>query len=104
MRNKFEKQVAERLGAGWQYEAVTLPYTIEFTYCPDFIHHGTKTIVESKGFFPPSDRRKMLAVKKQYPLYTIHIIFQKPDTKLNRGSKTTYKQWADKHGFKTDWP
>lgn len=103
-RNKFEAQVAQQLGEGWHYEAAKLPYTITFTYTPDFINHETKTIVESKGFLRDEDRRKMIAVKKAHPDYTIHIIFQKPDTRISKSSKTTYKQWAEKNGFRTDWP
>ena len=45
--------------------------------------------MEAKGFFKPSDRRKMLAVKEQNPELDIRFIFQRNNT-LSKNSKTTY--------------
>jgi len=41
----------------------------------------------------------MKAVKKQWPKMDIRFVFQNANNKLNKRSKTTYAQWADKHGF-----
>lgn len=98
-RNKFEERVAKQLGPDFEYEALKLPYTTQHTYLPDFVDHEHKLIVESKGRFPASDRAKMLAVKAQHSDWTIKLVFQNPDTKLNKGSKTTYSAWAERHGF-----
>ncbi len=98
-RNGFEKRVADHLGPDWEYEPIKLPYTIPHTYTPDFVHHGTRTIIESKGRFTQSDRQKMIAVKAQHPDWTFHILFQNPNLKISKGSKTTYAQWAERNGF-----
>ncbi|MEG8014057.1 hypothetical protein [Sphingomonas sp. 22R3R2A-7] len=100
-RNSYEKRCARDLGAGWDYEAVRLPYVIEHYYVPDFIDRANKRIVEAKGRFPASDRKKMLAVKATHPDYSYEIWFTNPDAPINKGSKTTCRAWAEKHGFIT---
>jgi hypothetical protein len=101
-RSKFEQQVAGSLnkrGLSFNYEGQALPYTIQATYTPDFcLPNGV--MVETKGLFPPEDRRKMLAIKAQYPELDIRICFMKADVKLSRRPKAlTYGAWATKHGF-----
>lgn len=98
-RNKFEEKCAEALGPVYDYEAIRLPYTTQHTYTPDFIDLQNKRVVEAKGFFSPADRAKMLAVKAQHPDWSFAIQFQNPERKLNKASKTTYRMWAEKHGF-----
>jgi hypothetical protein len=98
-RNKFEERVAKQLGPDFDYETLKLPYVTQHTYLPDFVDLERKVIVESKGHFPPADRAKMLAVKKQHSDWTFRLIFQNPAAKLNKKSKTTYSGWAEKHGF-----
>lgn len=98
-RNPFEERCAKALGPGYAYEAVKLPYVLECTYLPDFIDVAGKRIVEAKGLFDAADRRKMKAVQKAYPDYTIEIWFTNPERKITKNSKTTYKAWAEKNGF-----
>ena len=98
-RNPFEARCARDLGAGWEYEAVKLPYVLECSYLPDFIDREGKRIVEAKGLFDAGDRRKMLAVKKAYPDWTIEIWFTNPAKTISKASKTTYEGWCNKHGF-----
>lgn len=98
-RNPFEARCAKALGAGYQYEAVKLPYVLQCTYLPDFIDMEGKRIVEAKGLFTAEDRRKMIAVKKAHPDYTIEIWFTNPERPISKGSKTTYRSWCAKHGF-----
>lgn len=98
-RNAFEGRCAKQLGDGWEYEAIKLPYVLECVYVPDFIDHEGKRIVEAKGRFPASDRRKMLAMKKAHPSYSYEIWFTNPEAPIIKGSKTTNKAWAEKHGF-----
>lgn len=97
-RNNYESKCAAKL-KNYQYEPIKLPYTLELTYLPDFVDIENKHIIEAKGLFDADDRRKMLAVKNQYPDYKIEIWFQNPKLKLNKGSKTTYADWCDKHGI-----
>lgn len=98
-RNPYEARCARNLGAGYEYEAVKLTYTLECTYLPDFIDRKAKRIVEAKGLFDAADRRKMLAVKKAHPDYSIEIWFTNPDKTISKTSTTTYRTWCAKHGF-----
>ena len=83
------------------YELDEIPYVLENNYNPDFKivkEDGSVLYIEVKGFFDRDDRRKMLAVKAQYPDTRICILFLR-DNKLDKRSKTTYSQWAEKNGF-----
>lgn len=55
--------------------------------------------LEVKGLFDADDRRKLLLVRDQNPGIVIRICFMRPNTKLNKTSKTTYADWCDKNGF-----
>lgn len=57
------------------------------------------TYLETKGLFKSIDRAKHLHVKNQHPEIKIYLVFQNPNNKLNRSSKTTYGEWCDKHGI-----
>src|SRR5210317_1251039 len=69
------------------------------TYTPDFVL-SNGIIVETKGRFITSDRQKHLMIKEQHPDLDIRFVFSNPNSKLYKGSKTTYADWCDKHGFK----
>ena len=99
-RSGLEERLSKhlhKLNVPFQYECQKYSYTTESKYTPDFfLPNGV--IIEAKGFFKPSDRRKMLAVKAQHPELDIRFIFQRNNT-LTKNSKTTYGAWAEKHGF-----
>lgn len=57
-------------------------------------------IVEAKGLFETDDRQKHLLIKKQYPHLEIRFVFSNPNTKIYKGSKTSYADWCDKYGYK----
>ena len=99
-RSLLEKRVAASLDkecVPYLYECETYEYTLASNFTPDFfLPNGV--ILEVKGFFKPTDRRKMLAVKKQHPELDIRFVFQRNNT-LTKTSKSTYGDWADKHGF-----
>ena len=68
------------------------------TYTPDFeLPNGI--IIESKGRFVVADRKKYLLIQKQHPDLDIRFVFYNSKGKINKGSKTTYGMWCDKHGF-----
>ena len=67
-------------------------------YTPDFILPNG-IIVESKGLFEVADRQKHLYIKQQYPNLDIRFVFTNPNTKIYKGSKTTYADWCSKNGF-----
>lgn len=81
-------------------------YTIEFVqpetkrkYTPDFrLPNGV--FVETKGRFLVADRQKHLFVKAQRPDLDIRFVFSNPHAPINKGSKTTYAIWCERHGFK----
>ena len=45
----------------------------------------------------------MLNVKRCNPDIVIKFAFQNPETKIARGSKTSYGSWATNHGFPWCW-
>ena len=99
LRSGLEERVAKYFDLAnvpYLYEAQKFAYVTESKYTPDFFLN--ELIIECKGFFKPSDRRKMLAVKAQHPQLDIRFIFQRNNT-LTKNSKTTYGDWCTKHGF-----
>ncbi len=92
---------ARDLGPDYQYEALAERCTtIEHTYLADFTCFDTKTIVETKGFWPPDDRRKVPeAVQKQNPDWTIIMEFTNPKKTISKTSRTTYAEWCERHGL-----
>lgn len=100
MRSRLEEQVAElltNLNIEYGYEPDKFSYVIEAKYTPDF--KVGDVYLETKGFFKPADRRKMLAVKKCNPDLDVRLVFQAPYNKISKNSKTTYAAWAEKNGF-----
>lgn len=103
-RSGLEEKNAQRLedlGQVVRFETMKIPYLV-----PETRHHYTADfplangiIVETKGRFMPQDRAKHLFIKTQYPELDIRLVFQNPRAKINPGSKTTYADWADKHGI-----
>ena len=97
MRNKFEKRIAKQLTkarVNLDYETEKIPYVLTGHYIPDFIIYTTlgKVYLETKGYFRPEAKRKMVSVKRQHPGLDIRIIFYNK-TKAN-------EKWALKYGFK----
>jgi hypothetical protein len=106
MANRYRSKLEERL-ARWlqtnehefEYEPSKVPYIIEANYIPDFVLPNG-VILEAKGYFPPEDRRKMLAVIKANPDLDIRLVFQNPKTPISTRSKTSYGLWCDKNDIK----
>ena len=106
-RSGLEDTVAEqltKLNIEFEYEDKTnkIKYTkpaTNHTYLPDFrLPNGI--IVESKGRFVLDDQKKHLLIKEQHPELDIRFVFSNSNTKLRKGSKTTYADWCIKHGIK----
>ena len=111
-RSGLEEKVAaflEKEGTPFLYEPNKIKYVLENNYIPDFVLPNG-IYIEVKGFLKPSDRRKMIAVRDQNPELDIRFVFQRNNL-LAKLSKSTYGDWADKHGFlwctyphiPTDW-
>jgi hypothetical protein len=104
-RSGLEDKVSDELkskGIDGEYEKHQIQYTkpaTNHTYKPDFrLPNGI--FVETKGRFTLEDRKKHLLIKQQKPDLDIRFVFQNPNAKLTKKSKTTYGMWADKNGFK----
>lgn len=84
---------------GFDYETLKIKWvSAPHTYTPDFVLENG-IIIEAKGRFVGSERAKHLAVKKQHPDLDIRFVFSNSNTRLSKGSKTTYGSWCEKHGF-----
>ena len=69
------------------------------TYTPDFILNNG-IIIETKGRFLAIDRRKHLAIKKQHPKLDIRFVFTNSNSRLYKGSKSSYAMWCNRYGFR----
>ncbi len=118
-RSGLELSVHEQLtnnGIPYQYETEKISYVVPAhtsNYNPDFIFtkkDGSKLYIESKGRFLLADRKKHQLLKAQYPTLDIRILFQSPENKISKASKTTYASWCEKNNIRyakfpipTDW-
>lgn len=80
------------------YEPVALPYVVTHRYTPDF-QVSANAYIETKGMFVGADRSKHLQVKKQHPHIEVLFVFQEPNRRLSKASRTTYSQWCEAKGF-----
>jgi hypothetical protein len=96
----MESDLAPKImAAGGRYERLKLKYTLDRVYTPDFdLPDGT--IIEVKGYFPPADRTKMLAVKAAHPTLDIRMVLATPHAFLTKAKKSTQAMWCEKHGFR----
>ena len=102
LEEKVGKQL-EELGVEFGYESEKIRYqkpAEDSYYTPDFfLPNGI--IIETKGQFPTSDRKKHKIIKKQYgDKYDIRFVFSNPNQKIGKKSKTTYGLWCERFGFK----
>jgi len=102
-RSGLESKVSVQLneaGVAFEYETFKIEYQVNETrkYTPDFrLPNGI--IVETKGRFVAADRKKHLLVQQQHPDLDIRFVFSNSKAKLNKGAKSTYADWCQKHGF-----
>jgi hypothetical protein len=106
-RSGLEEVVSNQLTSKkikFEYESKdnVVSYVIPATnhkYLPDFkLPNGI--IVETKGRFVLSDRKKHLLIKQQHPNLDIRFVFTSSKNKITKASKTTYADWCVKNGFK----
>ena len=98
-RSNFEERYAEKLAKlGFIYEPYKIKYQVPtsiHSYTPDFVRG--KLIYELKGRFTAADRKKMKLLVEQHPEFDFVMVFQNPNIKINKNSKTTYAMWCDKN-------
>jgi hypothetical protein len=100
-KSGFERTLAAQMKrdrVSFEYETLKLNFTVEHTYSPDFILDNG-IIIEAKGKLDAYTKQKMVAVKKQHPERDIRFVFMRGTNKLNKRSKLTYMDWAEKNGF-----
>ena len=98
-RSGLEERVADllsELGITYEYETKKISYVIQHHYTPDFILPN-HVILECKGYWDASDRRKIKTIVKDNPDIDLRMVFQAPYNKINKKSKTTYAMWCEKH-------
>lgn len=104
-RSGSEDRVSVQLrdaGIDAKYEEYKIAYKIPASnhyYTPDFVLPNG-VIVEVKGLFDPEDRKKHLLIKKQNENLDIRFIFDNPNQKIYKGSKTSYADWCIKNNFR----
>lgn len=104
-RSGLEVKVAEQLkksGVEAEYETTKIKYVVPesvHTYTPDFVLPNG-IIVETKGRFVMADRKKHLLIQKQHPDKDIRFVFTNSNSKISKGSKTSYADWCRKNNFK----
>ena len=108
-RSGFEKEISdflESLNRYVGYEEDTILYTQPEKprkYKPDFIllkKDGTKMYIETKGRWTTDDRLKHGYIRDCHPDVDIRFVFQNPNAKIRKGSKTSYADYCEKKGFK----
>jgi len=87
------------------YESIKISYlkpAKSSKYTPDFICpvENLYIILETKGQFLTSDRKKHLIVKEQHPQLDIRFVFSNSKTKIGKKSSTSYGKWCELKGFK----
>ncbi|MAL46805.1 hypothetical protein [Hyphomonas sp.] len=103
-RSGLEHKIAQYLlkcKSNFDYESIKIEWEdlCYRTYTPDFIL-ANGIIIETKGRFIATDRRKHLAIKKQHPTLDIRFVFTNSNSRLYKGSRSTYGMWCTKHGFR----
>lgn len=90
--------LANNQGLKFEYEPTSFPYSRPSHYIPDW-KIAENVYIETKGWLAPFQRANLIAFKEQYPQVRILLLFGNADNRLNARSKTTYAQWAERHGF-----
>ncbi len=104
-KSGFEERIAQELtalGVPVKYEAEVISYSQPEKarkYHPDFkLPNGI--FIETKGYLVTADRQKHLLIKAQHPNIDIRFVFGNARNRINKGSPTTYADWANKNGFR----
>jgi len=87
------------------YETEKIEYIVpqkNSKYTPDFVFqkiNGGTMYIETKGRWTSIDRQKMKNILTSNPGLDLRLVFQNPNQKISKGSKTTYEMYAKKLGI-----
>ena len=107
-RSGLELKVADQIKEAKypvNYETETLQYVVpqkNSKYTPDFIFtkkNGSIMYIETKGRWTSTDRQKMKHILASNPGIDLRMVFQNPNQKISKASKTTYESYANKLGI-----
>lgn len=108
-KSGLEHTVAEAIKStpyDLKYETEIVNYVVperKAKYTPDFVftkRNGQLMFVETKGRWTTADRTKMKHVLASNPGIDIRMVFQNPNQRLSKTSKTTYAEYALKLGIR----
>lgn len=109
-RSQSEVVIAEQLKkkkVEFSYESLKLkwePPVRQRTYTPDFVIPRrdplNPLVIECKGLWTAADRQKHQCIIEQFPHLDIRLVFDNPNQRLYKGSKTSYAEYCDKKGYK----
>ena len=95
-KSGLEEKVSDllcELGVDYEYEGLSLPYTIKHLYTPDFVLPNG-IVLETKGYWKPEDRRKIRQVVTENPHIDLRMVFQDPIKRLVRNPKQHMRNGA----------
>jgi hypothetical protein len=107
-KSGLEQTVAEQIKSteyDLKYETEIINYIVperKAKYTPDFVfikRNGNFMFIETKGRWTTADRQKMKHVLASNPGVDIRMVFQNPNQRLSKTSKTTYAEFALKLGI-----
>jgi hypothetical protein len=101
LEGKVGDQIKKVTGLDPEYEKERIEYewpARKAKYTPDFkLPNGI--FIETKGRFTADDRQKHLLIKAQCPELDIRFVFSNSNSRIRKGSPTTYADWCRKYGF-----
>jgi hypothetical protein len=100
LEERVSKQL-EKLNVSYEYETLKIKYVQpekNRTYTPDFILPNG-IIIETKGLLRTEDRQKHKWILDQHPELNIRFVFSNSNSKIRKGSQTTYAMWCEKLGI-----
>lgn len=91
----------DKLGVAYDFEKFHINYVVparDAKYTPDFLLRNG-IIIETKGIWEVDDRKKHLLIREQYPTLDIRLVFSNSNSKIYKGSPTSYADFCKKHGI-----
>jgi hypothetical protein len=106
-KSKFEVNVAKAFKEAnikFEYEPMVVGFTQpakERKYTPDFYAYTKKgrLVVEAKGRLTREERQKLTYIRDSNPKLKIVLLFMNSQVPIQKGSPTSYADWAIKNGF-----